>query len=338
MKAITERLRILVDSEVLAVPNAPVDSDSAEAYVERLIALTRLLLDQRFTLVRSDEAWEVLELQNACPPWEGSPLDHIVADSDLLSLFLGVIQRCATISSEAGVTDVLFTGEQVRPPDHLEGRSDIFCDDYFRVLVSWWIPNGDERPRGCAPMLTVGLADPVKVDITAEIHEVEPDVLGGLGLPCVIDGATKHLSSLGKLASTIDPVSLLQNRLIELAFRAEVAQRTGDTSTWLDHDLPYSVHADFLPSAKRLGFLDNEGQTARLLRASVDILMDQRLDQTHWIRTGPGGADPQLVRGRDGAGAWRKDIDHEFHLHYWKRANHVEFALVAKHRSTYIPE
>ena len=50
---------------------------------------------------------------------------------------------------------------------------------------------------------------------------------------------------------------------------------------------------------------------------------------THWIRTSTGGNASQLKRGNDAA--WRRDIDHEYHLHYWITIDGFEFSVVVHH-------
>jgi hypothetical protein len=57
---------------------------------------------------------------------------------------------------------------------------------------------------------------------------------------------------------------------------------------------------------------------------------------THVLRQGPGGGDPPIEV--DGRAAWRRDIDHEYHLHYWVgRAGVIELAAVVPHNEFGIP-
>jgi hypothetical protein len=52
---------------------------------------------------------------------------------------------------------------------------------------------------------------------------------------------------------------------------------------------------------------------------------------------GKGGNEPQQKRGQDKA--WRRDIDYEYHLHYWECDDgSVEFASVVTHNDFSIPE
>jgi hypothetical protein len=79
---------------------------------------------------------------------------------------------------------------------------------------------------------------------------------------------------------------------------------------------------------------------SKLLRAIVETLEHTNMAATHELRTGPGGSDPQRVRGSDHAKAWRRDIDREYHLHYWMCIDGVvEIASLSfPHNDFTIPE
>ena len=75
---------------------------------------------------------------------------------------------------------------------------------------------------------------------------------------------------------------------------------------------------------------------ARVLRAITETLDEVNLSSVHALRTGTGGGDPQRMRGRDKA--MRRDINHEFHLHYWQcNDGSVEIASVVTHNDFSIP-
>src|SRR5205823_1351890 len=81
----------------------------------------------------------------------------------------------------------------------------------------------------------------------------------------------------------------------------------------------------FVESAAQLGFMTSPSRARTLLRAIVETIL--RVPQgTHALRTGSSGAAPQQRRGN--ALAWRRDIDREYHLHYWDGPDGCELANV----------
>ncbi len=79
-------------------------------------------------------------------------------------------------------------------------------------------------------------------------------------------------------------------------------------------------------------------QAAGLLRATSEAIDGQNFRAVHPLRTGRGGNNPQRQRKHDKAKACRRDVDHEYHLHYWETENGIEFASMAVHNNFTIPE
>jgi len=71
------------------------------------------------------------------------------------------------------------------------------------------------------------------------------------------------------------------------------------------------------------------------LRAVVEAIEDIQMADVHAIRSGPGPEEAQVTRGKDLA--WRRDIDREYHLHYWQcKGNVKELACIVPHRDMHI--
>ena len=102
-------------------------------------------------------------------------------------------------------------------------------------------------------------------------------------------------------------------------------------------DAPWTVNVNFLPSVSAL-VRGGPGSLPRgIVRACVDTVLSENMGATHQLRRGPGANEPHRVRTRDNAGAWRRDIDHEYHLHYWSTAAGPELATVVVHVDMSIP-
>ncbi|MDR1578339.1 MAG: hypothetical protein LBT86_08995 [Deltaproteobacteria bacterium] len=119
---------------------------------------------------------------------------------------------------------------------------------------------------------------------------------------------------------------------IELAiqialFKSMIAQ--GDSPDWDDLIVP-AVGIKFRESRPRVCADQGDSAPPRILRSIVETIKRDNLLAVHAPRTGSGGNAPQRTRGSDKAR--RRDIDREFHLHYWERADGtVELASVVYH-------
>lgn len=85
----------------------------------------------------------------------------------------------------------------------------------------------------------------------------------------------------------------------------------------------------FIGTATNLQFKHERIKCERLLRAMSDLILDINLGSTHALRMNSGGNSEQIES--NGFKAWRKDIDYEFHLHYWKKGNQIIFSNVVIH-------
>ena len=80
-----------------------------------------------------------------------------------------------------------------------------------------------------------------------------------------------------------------------------------------------------------------ESFSEQVLRAIVETLDGINLAAVHALRTGGGGGNPQRMRGTDKA--QRRNIDHDYRLHYWQCGDRVvELASIGPHNNFSIPE
>jgi len=80
------------------------------------------------------------------------------------------------------------------------------------------------------------------------------------------------------------------------------------------------------------GFLTNSTRLRNALKACVDVVLGRNLRTTHELRVTKKATSAQKSRARDGALAWRKDVDYEYHLHYWVlKSGQIELSKVGVH-------
>lgn len=97
----------------------------------------------------------------------------------------------------------------------------------------------------------------------------------------------------------------------------------------------WSINDGFCDSVIKLAIHNSRSDFESLLRACAYTVTNSMTDKTHHLRTGQGGGDPQ--RECNGWKAWRRDITHEYHLHYWVSGRHVKFASCVVHNVFSIP-
>jgi hypothetical protein len=89
------------------------------------------------------------------------------------------------------------------------------------------------------------------------------------------------------------------------------------------------LYDTFFKSIRDLNFHKYESKIDSLLRALFEEIMNLNMKDTHELREGRSGGSNQICH--NGYLAWRRDIDYEYHLHYWKKGNELVFTDVVPH-------
>ena len=93
----------------------------------------------------------------------------------------------------------------------------------------------------------------------------------------------------------------------------------------------FSFIQSFHDSVQQLGFKNETVKIEMLLRTLTEDILQTNMQATHELRVGKGANSKQVTN--EEYSAWRRDIDYEYHLHYWKKNQLITFANVVKHNN-----
>ena len=184
------------------------------------------------------------------------------------------------------------------------------------------------------------------IRIRAQIHEIEhdrkdlqnvsyhPEIFEGDVLVCDdFKGLIQYLDEAAILTSASDDSGIALAIRVAL-FKHSISQN--EDLDWEDVPTPI-VGSAFRTTCHGCCVDQSDSLPVRVLRSIVETIRNQNLSGVHALRSGLGGNSPQHMRGNDKA--QRRDIDREFHLHYWACANgEIELASVVYHNDFSIPE
>lgn len=176
------------------------------------------------------------------------------------------------------------------------------------------------------------------VTVDAEVLDAEGVGRGNFTFPLQVIGTFPLISSRVELWATLEPGEIclwaMQEQRVDLlvvSINEAVYRQSPDAGSW-------SMHAEFAETLWQLGGARSLGVARAIVRSCVETILGQSMAATHHLRRGLGANEPQRVRARDRAGAWRRDVDHELHLHYWDTPHGPELAAVVVHADMSIPE
>jgi hypothetical protein len=342
---------VTIDAGVLAVPHVDCAKDAAFQYVDTLLDWSKLLDEPWVAIYMSERVSEVLideqlfplrthlrELFERHGIVEFSVNDIATVAEKLLSLTpsFETYYRVKDVLSEHLETDP----DVIRLTTHDGLQSDLArCITLIAVLRKHCT-----QPLGSHSLI---LRDAPKqvIQVRAQIHDLDhtrddipplpcpPEFFEGDVLVCDdFQGLIECLDESAILVGASDDIGTELAVRIAL-FKNAIAQ--GDSSDWSDVVVP-AIGSRFRELCQQVCASQGDSVPPKILRSIVETVKGQNLPAIHALRTRAGGNAPQRMRGSDKA--QRRDIDREFHLHYWECADGtVELASVVYHNDFSIP-
>ncbi|MEH7275209.1 hypothetical protein [Neobacillus vireti] len=325
---------IVIDPYTLAYPTEK-DTTKFEDYIDRILDIKKISKINNFKLFVSRETSKILFKENNYPNWDilkntliEIGLSEFIQPRDIMSTIEGLL-KLAVIEEFVGIEEVLYE-KLIYDQSFLDGRGESYKDELEKLFILILLNLNLEGNKN----LLASIKD-TSFDVEGRLLEVESsgDVL--ITLPDEIKGEITSFSNMEGLLTGLDPVELWRNsHTIEEyknSLNIYIFQRTGDfpaNQEWIFGDV-------FFEKARNSGHLHEIPKIKSLLKSLSETILGENLPSRHALRTGEGGNNPQVTRGRDKA--WRRDIDYEYHMHYWQDRHKIEFASLGVHNDMRIP-
>ena len=346
-------LSVTIDTAVFAPPPLGSAEEDVHSFVATLLEWRDAMNDGRLDVYTSVHAPEVLgdsDLYPIRPRLKELLRQAAVFEYDANTVAVlaeTILNRSAKIEDVLGISDILVDDLTIDPDCFASHSPAALRDEAQRCaavvsLANRYCNEPSLRCHAIAIRATdVGAAVRVRGIILEIAHS--RDDLGGLPMsPAYFEGSTLVCSSFHRLLMTLDEVGILRwaRTGIHVATAVKVGlykkyASSGNALPW--EELPaFEVGHEFFASLQLHHVEADSGLADRLFRSIIETICHENLGATHALRKGGGGNDPQKMRGEDAA--WRRDVDYEYHLHYWECATGlVELAAVVVHNDFSIP-
>lgn len=347
-------LGVTIDTAVFAPP--PLGSVAGDVYrfIETLLHWNDAMDDGAIEIYRSKFAQEVLmrcELYPMRPQLKQLFTGAGVVEYDANTvgvwaekLFSGSVE----IEPILGINDVLLGDVTVNPDVFAGITSDTLREECQRCAVILSIATRfgpQEILRSHATALRAAeVHNPINIRGLIEDIEHSRDDLDDLArAPQYFEGSFLACSGFNDFLLSLDAVAILRaasvSEDVEVAIRLglyKALSMRGTPRQWSDPPR-FRLGLRFFDSLEEHHVMSGSGLADRVMRSILETVGHENLADTHALRTGEGGGNPQRVRGKDLA--WRRDVDREYHLHYWECDNGViELARLVVHNDFSIPE
>lgn len=336
---------LLIDGQALACPLTSwfgtigdFDVDFAD-YVKRLLNWQSLQKFRSITFVQSNDLAVALNDEGCYPFFQrlqatlvAAGLHHDFQAQDLNNIALAILHKSSFIEDVADVQDVLVENITIQN-DPLPTRRERFAYQLAHLtclaelhahrqtnlnpntfqLLTRQVPAGGPNAEISCERITVQWKDGTSDDAVA---------VSVMNLPTV--------ATVEDFQLKFDPYLWWQKGTATHCREAiEMATALKLNNLKTRSTLTFKFGVNFLSSANANGFIHDKQRVEKIIRACTEIITEQNLPATHILRVGKGANEQPHKRGKDTS--WRRDIDNEFHLHYWLQVGKVEFADVVVH-------
>lgn len=342
---------ITIDAGVLAVPPPACNADYAYQYVDTLLDWSKLLDEPWVAIYMSERASEALVADNLFPLRDH--LRRLFSAHGIVEYDVNTVAR--VIDRLLTVTPSFETYYKIREvlADHIETDPDVIRlttsiglqDDLARCITLIAILRKHcIQPLG-GHSLILREAPRQVIKVKAQIHDLEhgrSDIPTLPAPPALFDGDVLVCDDFEGLIECLDESAILvgasDNLGVELAIRIALFKKAiaqGKNPEWAAASVP-KIGAKFRETCQQCCANTGTSLPPKILRSIVETINGENLSALHVLRTGDGGNNPPRTRGDDKA--QRRDIDREFHLHYWDCDDEtIELASVVYHNDFSIP-
>ncbi len=345
---------VTIDAGVLGVPSGTTAPEDAYRYVATVLDWAKLLDEPWVAIFMSERASEALLKDDLYPL--RNELSALFASSGIMEYDVNTVaqvvyrllQKTPSFETYFRVSDVL-AEEVSTTPDILELCSGTSMEsDLARCVVLIAILRRHCQESVGDHSLIIRKSPSRAVRVRALVHALEhsrTDLADVPSPPEYFEGDVLTCEDFRGLLECVDESAVLQratnDTAMELACRIALFKSRwvgGEEPDW-DETGGFHLGRHFGAQVRRCCRDASRAFAEKLLCSMVNAIEHESMRDVHALRTGAGGNNPQQRRKGDGAKAWRRDVDDEYHLHYWEMdAGAVGFASVGVHNDFSIPE
>ncbi len=341
---------IYLDPSIFASPKPEDGIIAFLSYINNIISWSELVGANWISIYISALTEEILAQTNSYPLWKdlkdaitGLAINDI-HPREVVTLVDSLLLKTPTIEDETGILELLICDFECIPSEYFSNRLSVYIEQHNRLLalmsLSCEVLDKSEKDN---ILITCNTSNSrTEIAVTGQVIDIDfSNNHNNINIPYNINSTFCACNSPHGLYTSVDPVEIWINALDEddytksiFVFLYQIINDLGNPEIDIDN-YNWTIGPCFVSTVAELGFKSQPSKVRMLLRAISETVLKLNLSDTHWLRTGEGANDPQ--REINNKKAWRRDIDHCFHLHYWETEAGPEFASIVTHNDMSIP-
>lgn len=330
-------MNFFIDPYIFAFDKDTFTKDQLEEFIENLIDWKRLIDLNWGSVYKPAETFDVLFKHKLYPLVTGLKelvdkynIDYIQPE-EIDKIVNSVLTKLPTIEDYSKIKDVLIESDNLEIKSK---RNEDFIHLLKKLVTILKIDCQINRKRESGHIiLSKELTNPlIKFDALISIIDAEHNI----DLPLALNIEFYHFVNFKEFCSKIEPAIVWINAQNDLCVRMAIyikIYQHDEAMNYINQDCePNFILIDnFFKSIHVLNFQNEPSKIDSLLRALFEEILHLNMKDTHELRVGKSGGAKQIeYKGFKG---WRRDIDYEYHLHYWKKGDSIIFTDVVSHNN-----
>lgn len=331
-------MNLYFDPYVLACNKNSILKCEFDEYIFNLVEWSETIENNWGKVYILEETYELLHNKGLYPltPVIQSLIEEhniiYIQTSDVDKIINSILNKLPTIDKSIGISECIF--EIVKFEfDVLQPRDIDFLESLQKLLILVSLECLLKNQRTDSKILISKEFGKNKVSIEADSIEWDSDIPIPITQPYSLDFSLCAINNFSNFINMILPetvwINAISRECFNIALQMQIYKIDSSIKLFYKNNLNYSFQESFFETCTNLLFDSQEGKAKMLLRALAEEILGKNKNDTHHLRINETGNAPQIAK--EDFKAWRRDIDREYHLHYWRNGDIIKFANVVPH-------
>ncbi|QQU04754.1 hypothetical protein [Myroides odoratus] len=330
-------MNFYIDPYIFTIDKETLTKSQLEEFIENIIDWKKLIDLNWGNVYRLKETFDILFKYNLFPLVDNLKevidkynIDYIQPE-EIDKILNSLLNKLPTVEDSFDLSDILIDEDNLSLESN---RNDEFLDILKKLTVIIKINCLSRNERDDANIIISKEIKEEELKFNAIVSLVYPEK--EIELPKSIDIAFNQYENYRLFCANIDPCIVWINSKGDLcqkiALYIKIYQLDKESEFfYLEIEPNFILHDNFYKTMKNLGFDIELPKINTLLRSISEEILNRNMQNTHDLRESKGGGSKQIKVNQ--YSAWRRDIDYDYHLHYWRNGNELIFTDVVKHNN-----
>jgi hypothetical protein len=330
-------MNFFIDPYIFAFDKDTFTKDQLEEFIENLIDWKKLIDLNWGRVFKPTETFDILFKHKLYPLVDGLKelvdkynIDYIQPE-EIDKIVNSVLNKLPTIEDFSEIKDILIDNDNL---EISENRNEDFIHVLKKLVTILKINCTINKKREDENIILSKELNSPLIKFDALISIV--DSIHNIDLPLALNIEFFHFINFKEFCTKIEPAIIWINAQNDLCIKMAVYIKIfqyDEKVDYINQDIKpnFVLYDTFFKSMRDLNFHSDEAKIDILLRALFEEILNLNMKDTHELRVGKSGGSKQIEHL--GYNGWRRDIDYEYHLHYWRKGDSLIFTDVVSHNN-----